>query len=176
MFWNRFKSKKKYKCSKCGKVHDELPALAFNTPDYYEFLNETDKMNIAEISDDFCIIRHPEQTDYFIRTKMTFQIIDSCDDLDYGLWVSVSEKTFEEYKAEFKNNVEGKTYFGRICNRIPDYDDTLGLHVNVVTRANEFRPDIIPHQSEHRLVKDWENGITIIEANKRIEKMTNKVG
>ncbi len=177
MFWRKSKNKNKFKCSKCGKIHEELPALAFSSPDYYEYLNDKDKKEIAEISDDFCIIRYPEQTDRFIRTTMTFQIIDACENLDYGIWVSVSEKTFEDYKAEFKKNIEGKTYFGRICNEIHEYkESTLGFHVNVETRANGIRPEIIPHQSEHDLIKDWENGITIAEAERRIQNMMNNVG
>ena len=177
MFWRKSKNKDKFKCTKCGKVHDELPALAFMSPDYYSYLSDEDKKNMAELSEDFCIIRHPEQTDRFIRTTMTFQIVDACEDLDYGIWVSVSEKTFDDYKADFKNNIEGKTYFGRICNEIPEYEEsTLGLHVNVETRANGIRPEIIPHQSEHDLIKDWEKGILISEAEQRVQNMMNNVG
>lgn len=177
MFWKKSKKRKEYKCPSCGEIHDSLPALAFKAPDYYCFLSDEEKENIAELSNDFCIIRHPEQTDRFIRTTMTMQVMDACDDLDYGLWVSVSEKTFNEYKAEFKKNVEGKTYFGRICNEIQDYKDTtLGLHVNIVTRANGIRPEIIPHQTDHYLVSDWENGISISEAEKRVAEMVNNAG
>jgi len=177
MFWKKSKYKIKSKCPKCGKVHDELPAIAFLSPDYYNYLSDEDKENIAELSADFCIIRYSEQIDRFIRTTMTLKIIDACEDLDYGIWVSVSEKTFEEYKTEFKNNIEGKTYFGRICNEIPEYNEsTLGLHVNVGTRANGIRPEIIPHQSEHDLINDWEKGITIAEAERRVQNMMNNDG
>lgn len=177
MFWRKSRNKNNFKCTKCGKVHDELPALAFLSPDYYSYLSDEDKNNIAELTEDFCIIRHPEQTDRFIRTTMTFKIMDACENLDYGIWVSVCEKTFEEYKADFKNNIEGKTYFGRICNEIPEYkENTIGLHVDVKTRANGIRPEIIPHQSEHDLIRDWEKGITISEAERRVENMMNNVG
>lgn len=176
MFCRKSKNKNKFKCTKCGKSHDELPALAFSSPDYYDYLSDEDKKDMAELTEDFCIIHHPEQTDRFIRTTMTFQIVDACEDLDYGIWVSVSEKTFEEYKAEFKNNIDGKTYFGRICNEIPEYNEsTLGLHVNVETRANGIRPEIIPHQSEHDLINDWEKGITNSEAESRVQNMMKNV-
>lgn len=45
-FFNLFKRKEKpteFKCSTCGEIHDELPALGFTTPFYYETLNEKDK-------------------------------------------------------------------------------------------------------------------------------------
>lgn len=165
-------SEMEYKCEHCGELHDELPALAFNAPFYYAILKETDKEKIAEISDDFCIIRHDDQTDRFIRTVMTIQINDACEDLDYGLWVSVSEKTFNEYKTNFKKEARAATYFGMICNEIPDYENsTLGLHVNVNTRNGGIRPELFPHQKDHQLVRDWEDGITIEEAVKRVDKM-----
>ena len=174
-----FKNKQKatgFKCSTCGEIHDELPALGFITPFYYETLNEKDKEEIAEISSDFCVISHQDQTDRFIRTTLTIQINDACEKLDYGIWVSLSEDNFNEYEADFKNNCEDKTYFGMISNDIPDYEEsTLGLHVNVNTQSGGIRPEIIPHQNDHQLISDWENGITIEEAEKRVERMKKNV-
>ncbi len=158
-----------YKCSVCGQVHSALPALGYNTPYHYDILTEEDKSEIAEISDDLCIIRHEDQTDRFIRTTLSIPINDACGDLDYGLWVSLSEKSFNEYRSEFKSNVEGKTYFGMICNKIPAYEEsTIGLHVNVVTRSGGIRPELELHQSDHKIVKDWEIGISMEDAEKRV--------
>jgi hypothetical protein len=174
-FLDIFKRKRKStksKCVNCGKIHDELPALGFKTPIHYEALSEKDKQEIAELSSDFCVINHEDQTDRFIRTVLTIQINDACENLEYGVWVSLSEKSFNDYKSDFKNNVEEKTYFGIISNDIPDYEEgTLGLHVNVNTRKGGFRPEIIPHQNEHKLILDWEKGISITEAEKRVKRM-----
>lgn len=160
-----------FKCANCGLVHDELPALGFAAPYYYDVLSEDDKASIAELTTDFCVIRHEEQTDRFIRATLTIPINDACENLDYGIWVSLSEKSYDEYKSEFKSNVEGRTYFGMVSNVIPDYEEsTLGLHVNVNTRSNSMRPELIPHQKEHELILDWENGITIKDAENRINR------
>ncbi len=170
-----FKRKEKsteFKCSICGQVHDEIPALGFSSPFYYNTLNEKDRKEIAELSSDFCVITHEDQTDRFIRTTLTIPINDVCEDLDYGIWVSLSEKSFNEYQSEFKDNVDGKTYFGMISNEIPDYkESTLGLHVNVNTRSGGIRPEISIHRVEHNIISDLENGISIKEAEKRIERM-----
>jgi len=179
MFWKRKNNKesKEFKCATCGKIHDELPALGFKTPFHYDILTLEEKTELAEISDEFCIIRHDDQTDRFIRTVLTIEIKDTCENLDYGIWVSVSEKSFEEYKADFKKELDEKTYFGMISNEISDYEEsTLGLHVNVNTRNGGIRPEIIPHQNEHKLISDWENGISLSEAEKRIERMIENVG
>lgn len=160
-----------FKCSTCGQLHDQLPAIGFTTPFYYDILSEEDKNSIAEISPDFCVITHSDQTDRFIRTVLTIQINDACENLDYGIWVSLSEKSFNDYRDTYKQELSSKTYFGMICNEIPGYESTLGLHVNVNTRNQGTRPEIIPHQSEHPLIKDWENGISIAEAEKRVADM-----
>jgi hypothetical protein len=178
MFWNKWNKKKtnEFKCTTCGQVHDGLPALGFETPFQYNALNEKDKSEIAEISDDFCIIYHPDQTDRFIRAVMTIQINDACENLDYGIWVSLSEKSFNDYKTNFKKETEEKTYFGMICNEIPDYEEsTLNLHVNVNTRNGGIRPEIVPHENEHKLIVDWEKGILIEEAKKRVERAMKSV-
>lgn len=157
----------------CGKIHSELPAIGFSAPDYYGGLTEEEKHNIAQISADFCVITHVDQTDRFIRTVLSIPIIDSCEKLDYGIWVSVSEQTFNEYEQNFDQESEQKTYFGMISNELIDYDETtLGLHVDVKTQKNGLRPEIIPHSGTHDLISDWENGISLEEAKSRITQRT----
>lgn len=171
MLWK----KKKNPCERCGKAHDELPAIGFDAPFYYYELSDEEKEEIAEISDDFCVITYPDQTDRFIRTVLSIPVIDRCEGLDYGIWVSVSEKTFEEYKSEFEKNAAPKTYFGMISNELNDYNEsTLNLHVNIETRNEGFRPEILPHEAAHPLVSDWENGITLKEAEQRIGKINHR--
>ena len=75
----------KFACASCGKVHGDWPTLAFSCPDNYEYLSAEDKQTIAELDSDFCVIRHPEQVDRFIRCTLTQKVNDYCKDLDYGL-------------------------------------------------------------------------------------------
>lgn len=174
MFWKKTKKKmeNQFTCSVCGKVHEELPSIGFKTPFHYDILSGSEKNEIAEISDDFCVINHSDQTDRFIRAVLVLKTENPEEDLVYGLWVSLSEKNFNEYKSNFKNQSEEKKYFGTICNEIADYEEsTIGLHVNVLTRNSDLRPELIPHKSEHKLVSDWENGITFHEANNRVGKI-----
>lgn len=171
------KNQNEFQCPKCGQIHDRLPALGFATPFHYDILSDQDKNEIAEISEDFCIINHPEQTDRFIRAVMTLQVNDACEDLDYEIWVSLSEKSFDDYKSTFKSEAEEKIYFGTICNKIPDYEEsTIGLHVDVKTCKGGIRPEIIPHQTEHQLIKDWEKGISIDEAERRVTQAMKNNG
>ncbi|MCW3106161.1 MAG: hypothetical protein JWQ09_667 [Segetibacter sp.] len=160
-----------YTCSSCGKQHEGLAAIAFDTPS----LSDEDKEKITELTSDFCVIQHEDQTDRYIRAVLFQKVIDHCEDLQYGIWVSLSEKSFNDYKANFHNNDHEAIYFGFLCNWITGYESTLSLHTNVELSKGGSRPQVIPHESDHLFLKDYYNGISIEEAQRRIaEAMTNE--
>jgi hypothetical protein len=166
----------KYTCNICGQEHEQYPALAFSSPFHYNILSEDDKQKIAELSSDFCIIKYPDQTDRFIRGTLTQKVIDNCEDLDYGVWVSLSEKNFQDYSDNYNNASYETTYFGWLSSSIPNYEDTIKIPTTVFTRTGNQRPEIVPHKDfDHPFVKDYYNGITKEEAEKRIKEMLNNV-
>jgi len=165
-----------YICSCCGKEHQEWPSLAFISPKHYQILSAADKEDMAEIDTDFCIIRYPEQTDRFIRCTLTQKVSDHCEDLDYGLWVSLSEKNFNDYTENFTNDNYEATYFGWLCNDIPEYEFDKSIPTTVYLRGKGMRPEIVPNKDfEHPFVKDYFNGITKQEAERRISNMLNNI-
>lgn len=166
----------KFICPNCGIEHEEWPALTFNSPHSYHILSDKDKNELAELSSDFCIIRHPDRTDRFIRCAMSQKVIDHCEDLEYGLWVSLSEKSFQDYSDNYNNPSHEAGYFGWLSNKLPGYDFNESIPMNVHTRSGNHRPEIMPHDSfQHPFVHDYYNGITKAEAEKRINKMLGKV-
>lgn len=166
-----------HKCEKCGKIHDEWPALDFIAPEHYYLLSDEDKEKyVKELSDDFCVIEYEDQTDYFIRCVLFQKVLDYCNDLQYGVWVSLSEKSFDDYNADFLSDEQNATYFGYLCNQFPDYEYTLAIRMNVVTQNNRLRPEVIPHsdQMDVPFVRDYYEGITKEEAERRIKCMMEK--
>lgn len=162
----------KFKCSCCGEIHEEWPALTFISPDNYNCLSEEDKKSIGYIDSDFCTINHRDQIDRFIRCTLIQKVNDHCEDLDYGLWVSLSEKSYVDYEKNFKKGSEEKAYFGWLCNDIIDYEFSESIPTDVITRNNGQRPEIIPHKDfEHPFVKDYYDGISKKEAERRISNM-----
>lgn len=159
-----------YHCTQCGKIHDERPALGFLSPDYYQYLSEEDKKNIATLAEDFCIIEYDKQTDRFIRAILSMPIKGTDDTLEYGVWVSLSEKNFLHYMDNFEENLEGETFFGYLCNNVPGYKETLHIRTNVVCGPQGERPHVFPHndQADHPFVRDFIEGIPVEEADKRV--------
>lgn len=167
----------KYTCSCCGEVIEAWPTLAYISPKNYDVLSEKDKQKIGMLNEDFCIIQHPDQTDRFIRCTLTQKVIDHCEDLEYGLWVSLSEKSYQDYADNFNNEHHLTNYFGWLCNDLPGYDFSNGnIPATVVTKTGNNRPEIIPHQDyDHPFVHDYYNGIKKAEAERRIKDMLNSI-
>lgn len=160
-------------CPSCGKEHYEWPALAFPYPSSYGSLTEEEKQyGQTELNEDFCVIEYPDQIDFFIRTTLTQKVTGSCEGLDYGVWVSLSETSFLDYNENFHNENHEVVYFGWLSNWLPDYDYSGSIAMNVETRKGNQRPDVIPHKdSDHPFVQDYYEGISLKEAKRRIAAM-----
>ncbi|MBF9252895.1 DUF2199 domain-containing protein [Pontibacter sp. 172403-2] len=166
----------KYNCTKCEKEHDSWPALAYSSPIHYQDLSEDRKEAIATISSDFCTIEYDDGTDRFIRCSLTLKVNNHCEGLDYGAWVSLSEKSFKDYQENYNDPEHETSYFGYLCNNLAGYDETINVPTTVVTRAGNLRPEIIPHEDfEHDLVKDYYSGISKTEAERRIKEVLKNI-
>ena len=99
MFW-KWKKKRvvetNFKCSCCGEFHNVWPALTYNSPIHYFMLSRQEKDTIAELTSDFCIIERESQIDRFIRVVLYQKVVNYHVPLEYGLWVSLSEKSLFE--------------------------------------------------------------------------------
>lgn len=139
-------------------------------------LSQQDKEAMAECSNDSCTIVHPDQTDRFIRCVLIQKVIDHCEDLEYGLWVSLSDKSFNDYSDNYKNDNHEVTYFGWLSNDIPKYSFEQSIPSTVFTQKGNKRPKIVPNQDfQHPFVEDYYKGITKEEAERRINAMLDSI-
>lgn len=164
-----------YFCPTCGVEHESYPALAFSTPYYYNILSLDLKHHIAEINSDFCIINYEDQVDRFIRCVMVQTVKNDCQDLEYGVWVSLSEQSFRDYQENFHNPEYEAVYFGWFANQIPEYENTRNIKTFVQTRRGNLRPIVFIQEKNdpsHPFVKDYFEGISKEEAKQRIARMT----
>lgn len=164
-----------YKCSCCGKTHANWPALGYNSPDHYSYLSDDDKKGNAELTSDTCIINYPDRVDRFVRGVLKIPVQNTCRHLEYGIWVSLSEQNFYDYLDNLDNESRSGGYFGWVCNTIYGYDKSLSIPSDVLVQPNGYRPLIVPHEShDHPVVIDFYNGISIAEAEKRINAVIQK--
>lgn len=176
MFWKKNK-KNEFACIECGEIHSEWPALAYSSPTNFHNLSEKEQEEIAELTTDFCIIEYEDQTDRFIRVSLNQKITDSKEELQYGLWVTLSEKSFKDYEKNYNNENHEVEYFGWLSSYLPDYHSTISIPTTVVTQPGNQRPIIYPHKDhDHQFVRDFNNGISSHEAQRRVDAMLNNVG
>ncbi|KMQ64358.1 hypothetical protein ACM46_08685 [Chryseobacterium angstadtii] len=160
----------KYICECCGEEKEDWPAIAYNAPLFYHQLSEEELKN-AELTSDLCTVQYSEHIHYFIRAVMVQEVAESCQDLEYGIWVSLSEKSFNEYVENYDNEEFETGYFGWLSNFLPDYIEEH-IPMNVIVNNKVGRPFIYPHQDfDHPFVHDFYNGITLGEAEKRINRI-----
>jgi len=154
-------------CKCCGKIHEGSPSIAFDAPWHYSCLTDDEKKALAKLSSDFCKIAYDDRTDYFIRTVLEVPIHGHDDPFTWGVWVSLSGKSFARYVETFDTPVAGEGYFGWLCNRLPWYADTIALPSDVIVQAGRRRPFLRLHgasRAEHALVRDSLEGISASKA------------
>lgn len=161
-------------CTKCGKVHGGWPAIGYSAPHPYYTLSadEKDKF-VREINDDFCVIEYEHQTDRFIRAVLFQKVNDYCEDLQYGVWVSLSAKNYENYKQNFFSEDQQGVYFGYLSSHLSGYEPLMTIKTNVMLRPGRERPEVIPHedQMDIEFVRDYYNGIDKEEAEQRLQRL-----
>ncbi|WP_027380592.1 DUF2199 domain-containing protein [Chryseobacterium daeguense] len=164
----------KYICQCCGEEKEDWPAIAYSAPYPYSHLSDEEVEN-SELTSDLCIIRYSDETCYFIRAVLVQEVNDSCQNLEYGIWVSLSEKSFNEYVENYNNKDFEEGYFGWLANYFPHYEFDECIPTNVIVDNSIGRPFVYPHDSfEHSFVKDFYSGISKEEAEARINSVLNK--
>ncbi len=170
----------KFVCNCCGIEQREYPALVYPTPEYYTYLSK-EEQDKAKMNTDTCIIQEGDETYRFIRGVFVQKVIDSCQDLEYGLWVSLSEKSFLDYKEQSHKAGHKEVYFGWLNAQLPDYEpaEMENIKTLVITQGNSLRPIIevvTDQENQTKFVADCKNGITTEEALKRIKRVVQNKG
>jgi len=153
-------------CSCCGKLHNGLP-LDFGIffPDYYAGWRKTlsaDEIKERSLfNDDICVVDHEY---YFVRGVIELPIIGfPTDCFRWGVWCSVSKKSFDEIISLWNADPSGHgPFFGWLNSVLPLYTpSTLNLKTNLHLRGNNLRPKVELQQTDHPLALEQRNGITI---------------
>ncbi len=162
-----------FKCSCCGELHEGSPSFAFQAPDPYTWLTDEQKQDIGRLSDDLCVIRHTERTDYFVRAVLEIPIHGVSEPFVWGVWVSASQQSFERYVQTFDTPLEGDGFFGWLCNRINLYPAEQSRSADVFIQLGGFRPKVVLHSTVNetdQLAVDQLSGITVERAQYLAEK------
>jgi hypothetical protein len=150
-----------YRCSVCGKEHDDLPDIGADKPDQWFGIPEKERKRRVKLTADTCVI---DNQDYFIRGVVEIPIREQEEPFGFGVWVSQKRENFEKYLANFDSDKIGP-FFGWLCTRIAYYPvDSRMLKTMAHFRAGNLRPWIELEPTDHPLAVDQREGITLAKA------------
>lgn len=162
-----------YQCSKCDQIHEGSPSFAFDAPAPYRRLSEQEREEWAELSDELCVIAHPEGTQYYVRAILEVPIHGLDEPFLWGIWVSASEASFHRYLDSFDKPPEDPIFFGWLSNLIAVYPTQESRPADVHIQADGTRPRVVLHRCDEgsdALVVDQHEGISIARAQQLAEQ------
>jgi hypothetical protein len=148
-----------FKCATCNKIHDELPDIGYREPAYSHEITGEERARRIQLSSDLCTV---DNEHYFIRGLIVLPIQGSTETLGLGVWSTLSKTNFDRYVQHFDEDLSSwEPMFGWLSNRLPIYPDTLSLPLSVQTQGRNTRPLFTCHESDHPIVRDQREGITV---------------
>ncbi|CAA0090549.1 Uncharacterised protein [BD1-7 clade bacterium] len=157
-----------FTCSCCGNIHEGSPSFGFKAPDPWLMQPEEIKAN-GKINDDLCYYTDADGTHYFARVIIEIPIHGVTEPFMWGVWVSLSEKSYNHYVDTWDEPDTSNGYFGWFCSELPYYASTHSLATDVFPQSEGARPLLCLHETDHEFYHDFTNGISIEKAQKIAE-------
>lgn len=154
-----------YRCECCDKIYETLPlCIGYSKPSIYFSIPEEEREKRISLDKSWCVV---DEEYFFHRGNLVIPIIDSKENLEFGVWTSISEDNFKKRMDLWDNpaRVNEEPYFGWLSSNIAGYNDTL--NIKTVAQENEdidAIPNIYVIEENHPLAIDQENGITMDKA------------
>lgn len=157
-----------FTCSCCGKLHKGSPSFGFKRPDPWLAQPDNIKEKGKE-SDDLCYYEDKQGMNYFARVILEIPIHGIETPFLWGVWVSLSQQSYDHYCETWDNPDKDHAYFGWLCSKLPYYESTYSLATNVFHNTLGKRPLIHLQESDHELYQDFIKGMSIEKAQKIAE-------
>jgi hypothetical protein len=160
-----------YKCSICGKIHDEQPMdIGYQKPaDYFKIPPDGREKRI-KLSSDLCSI---DDSEFYIRGILALPIKDSTKEFRWGVWIRVQESDFKRHIELWDGNIppDEPALVGYLSGGAKDYEDSDTLEVKVHLQPGNQRPRFEVVSDQHPLGIDQRNGITMAKAHSFAEPL-----
>lgn len=163
-----------FHCSHCDQHHGDLP-LSYGAPApayWHDGLADAPGNLLTE---EQCVIGGEH---FFVRARLTLPILDSEDEFEWGVWVSLSGASFartEELWTDPKR-VEEPPYFGWLATELPYEPSTLNLKTNVHSQPVGVRPTVELEPTDHPLAVEQRTGITHARVRAIAEQLLHPTG
>jgi hypothetical protein len=152
------------RCHQCGKDHGELPLdVGYRRPVPYFLVPEAERATRCFDNDDLCEI---DGKIFLVRGVLLVPIRGSEQSFGWGLWASVSKRSFDRIVARFDEDAfDEPPMAGLLAVEPMGYEGLLDQPVTVQLRSSRERPAfMMAPQSKHLLAREEREGITMERA------------
>jgi hypothetical protein len=152
----------RFKCSQCDELHEGLPDLVFAAPVYYDQIPVPERAERARLTSELCVI---DDRHFFVRAALPIPIRDAKATFSWGVWVSLSERSFARY-VELQGSAPaagGDPCFGWLSNQLPRYPDTLSLKAHLHLQPDGRRGLLELEPTDHPLAVHQRDGIKLLD-------------
>ncbi|MFD4675037.1 DUF2199 domain-containing protein [Lentzea sp. NPDC058450] len=149
-----------FSCSCCGEVHDGLP-FAYSMPAPVYWSEEVAGLPGSFLAGEQCVIGNEH---FFARGRIVLPVRDAEEDLEWGVWVSLSPANYQRMLDVFDEpaRVDEPPYFGWLSTALPGYEyPTVNLKTKLHTQELGVRPLIELEPTGHPLAVEQREGITV---------------
>jgi hypothetical protein len=153
----------KWTCACCGDEHVGLgAAYTYIHPDNWVSATQEEK-DSGKISTDLCFFtNNDELVERYVYAILPFPIKGYSQEFHFGVWMSVSEKSFIIYATGFENDqYEVDNCFGYLMHYIPEFGDTWALNTTIEFQRYNQRPLVFFHEYDHPLVHAQKEGLEL---------------
>ena len=149
-----------FKCAECDEVHEGVPTFGAEAPFSYYAIPENERGLRCDIGSDACVIDGKE---FYVRGCLEIPVHGEKDPFVWGVWVSLSERSFKEWIKNFDKDRRSDIgpFFGWLNACLRPYPDSINLKTNVHFRDHGIRPYIELEPTEHPLAMEQREGISI---------------
>jgi hypothetical protein len=151
----------RFTCATCGAEHD-IGDISFgaHAPVQWDSLTDNERSQ-SLLGQEQCEITSAEGRSFYIRACLEIPIRNIDRRFTWGVWCSLSEKSYEEIAEHWDNpaRIALGPHFGWLCTNIPGYPDTIFLKAIVHQRPVGLRPIVVLEPTDHLLAIDQRNGV-----------------
>lgn len=150
----------RFKCTSCSEWHEGMPTFGAEAPLHYYGVPPEERELRCSLDSNVCVI---DQKCFFVRGCLDIPVIGEGEQFSWGVWVSLSEKSFQEFRQHFhvtKRSHIGP-FFGWLSAELPLYPTTLNLKTYAHLRDDSNRPYIELEPTDHPLAIEQRNGISV---------------
>lgn len=145
-----------------------MPDVSIAAPLPWLEISESERSTRGELTTEYCTI---DGEQFYVRAVLELPIAEADRTFAYGVWVSLSAKSFERFMALRERDPEPDEthWFGWLSVRLGGYPDTFCLKTHVFPQPSPARPKVELEPTDHPLALEQRVGVRMARVKDIVE-------